>query len=367
MIKVLIVDDSALMRKHLSSLLDQTGEFIVKYARNGVEALAELEAFDPDVITLDINMPEMDGITCLSRIMTMRPKPVLMVSSLTEQGAEATLQALSLGAVDYVHKPGGTISLSIEQIERELLAKIRAAARAKVRNSIGLRSRITQERGRASTRTLGRPATDAATAQSGIVLIGVSTGGPGTLEHILPALPADFPWAVIVAQHMPGSFTGVFARRLDEACEVPVLEVNRQMPIETGHVYIAKGDADLVILRRGAGYSASPVPASKDYLWQPSVQRLVASAIQVVPPEQLIGVMLTGMGSDGAEAMSEMHKRGSVTIAQDEATCVVFGMPNELIKRGGATMILPSQDIANRLLAMVGTADKPAGKKFRAR
>jgi two-component system chemotaxis response regulator CheB len=367
MIKVLIVDDSALMRKHLNSLLEQSGEFTVKYARNGVEALAELEAFDPDVITLDINMPEMDGITCLSRIMAIRPKPVLMVSSLTEQGAEATLQAMSLGAIDYVHKPGGTISLSIEQIERELITKIRAAARAKLRHSIGLRSRISQERGRASMRASARSMSARAAAQSGIVLIGVSTGGPGTLEHILPELPADFPWAVIVAQHMPGTFTGVFARRLDEACRLPVLEVNRQMPIETGHIYIAKGDADLVILRRGEGYSASPVPASKDYLWQPSVHRMVTSAIQVVPADQLVGVLLTGMGSDGADAMTEMHNRGSLTIAQDEASCVVFGMPNELIRRGGATIILPSQEIASQLIALVAGAGKPAGKQLRAR
>ena len=195
MIKVMIVDDSALMRKHLVTLLESEGGFQVRVARNGVEALSLLNSFDPDVITLDINMPEMDGITCLARIMVERPKPVLMVSSLTEKGAEATLQALSLGAVDYVHKPDGTISLSIERVERELLAKIKAAATAKVRRTVGLRDRLIQDRSRAQKPD--RRLSGAASGEFGIVLVGVSTGGPGVLEEILPALPADFPWAVL--------------------------------------------------------------------------------------------------------------------------------------------------------------------------
>ena len=349
MIKVMIVDDSALMRKHLVTLLESDGGFQVRVARNGVEALSLLNSFDPDVITLDINMPEMDGITCLARIMVEKPKPVLMVSSLTEKGAEATLQALSLGAVDFVHKPDGTISLSIERVERELLAKIKAAATAKVRRSMGLRDRLIQDRSQAQRPD--RSLAGAASGEFGIVLIGVSTGGPGILEEILPALPADFPWAVLVAQHMPGSFTNVFAKRIDNICAMQVQEASHQMPIEAGKVYVAKGDADLVVLGRNTAWLATPVPSSKQHLWHPSVTRLVASAMEAMPAERLIGVLLTGMGDDGAAAMAELKRRGGRTIAQDESTSVVFGMPCELIRCGGAGLVLPSSRIARQLVA----------------
>lgn len=349
MIKVMIVDDSALMRKHLVTLLESEGGFQVRVARNGVEALSLLNSFDPDVITLDINMPEMDGITCLSRIMVEKPKPVLMVSSLTEKGAEATLQALSLGAVDFVHKPDGTISLSIERVQHELLAKIKAAAVAKVRRTLGLRDRLIQDRSRAPNPD--RRFSGEASGEFGIVLIGVSTGGPGVLEEILPALPADFPWAVLVAQHMPSSFTNVFAKRMGNICAMRVEEASHQTRIEAGKIYVAKGDADLVVLSRNAAWLAAPVPSSQQHLWHPSVTRLVRSAMEVVAADSLIGVLLTGMGDDGAAAMADLKRKGGRTIAQDEFTSVVFGMPCELIKSGGADLVLPSNRIARQLIA----------------
>ena len=362
--KVLVVDDSALMRKHLRDVLEGEGDFTARTARNGVEALAELETFDPDVITLDINMPEMDGITCLSRIMVQRPKPVVMVSSLTEAGAEITLQALSLGAVDVVRKPEGTISLSIDRIHRELILKVRAAASARLRRVTGLKGRLETERARITGRaSAGSSPVFAAlpAGQFGLVLVGVSTGGPGTLEEILPLLPVDFPWAVLVAQHMPGAFTGVFARRLNDLCPMRVVETDRQMPIQAGTIHIAKGDADLMVLRRAAGLVAATVPASPEHLWHPSVTRLVASALAAVPAERLIGVQLTGMGDDGAEAMAEMARRGGRTIAQDAATSVIFGMPNELIRRGGATVVAPADRVAAQLIAWLapGAATGP--------
>ena len=351
MIKVLVVDDSALMRKHLVTLLESDGEFQVRVARNGVEALSLLNSFDPDVITLDINMPEMDGITCLSRIMVDKPKPVVMVSSLTEKGAEATLQALSLGAVDYVHKPDGTISLSIERVHRELLVKIKGASTARVRRSMGLRDRLIQDRSRVHKQGQSDATSFPAhiTGELGLVLVGVSTGGPGVLEEILPALPANFPWAVLVAQHMPGSFTNVFAKRMDSVCVMPVQEVSRQSPIEPGKIYIAKGDADLVISGRGKALLATPVPSSQKHLWHPSVARLVTSAMEAVTPNRLIGVLLTGMGDDGAAEMAELRRRGGRTIAQDEATSIVFGMPAELIRLGGANVVLSSNAIGREL------------------
>ncbi|SEH25603.1 chemotaxis-specific protein-glutamate methyltransferase CheB [Magnetospirillum fulvum] len=355
MTKVLIVDDSALMRRHLKEILEARAGFEVEMARNGTEALAALESFDPDVITLDINMPEMDGLTCLSRIMATRPKPVVMVSSLTEQGAEVTFEALALGAVDFIHKPDGTISLNIARVEQEIVAKVTAAARARVRRSIGLSGRLRATSGRVveAKREERRHAEAALTplgpSEMGVVLIGVSTGGPGTLEDVLPRLPADFPWPVVVAQHMPGSFTSVFARRLNDICALTVIEASSQMPLEPGVIYIAKGDADVVIGKRATRYIVNPMPAGEQYLWHPSVARMVESARHALPPERIIGILLTGMGDDGAAEMTEVKRRGGRTIAQDEATSIIFGMPGELVKRGGATLVLPADRIAGQV------------------
>jgi two-component system chemotaxis response regulator CheB len=199
----------------------------------------------------------------------------------------------------------------------------------------------------------------------GIVLVGVSTGGPGTLDEILPRLPAGFPWPVVIAQHMPGSFTGVFARRLATLCLVPVTEVARQTMLEGGNVYIAKGDADLVFTRTGLGVVALPAPESAQYMWHPSVTRMVESAMNVLPPDRLVGVQLTGMGDDGANAMANLRARGGRTIAQDEATSVVFGMPGELVRLRGASAVLPAHGIADQLvswLAPTGLASAGAAR-----
>jgi two-component system chemotaxis response regulator CheB len=225
-IKLLIVDDSALMRRHLVQLFEKESDFEVLAVRNGVEALRALNEFDPDVITLDVNMPEMDGLTCLSRIMVQRPKPVVMVSSLTKEGAEATFEALELGAVDFIHKPDGTISRDIVRIERGLIMKVRSAVSARVPRSRGLTSRLAERRNTRAAQ-VEKALPPLPRDKLGVVLVGVSTGGPGTLEEILPQLPAGFPWPVVVAQHMPSSFTGVFARRLASLCQVSVTEGRR--------------------------------------------------------------------------------------------------------------------------------------------
>ncbi len=354
MAKVLIVDDSALMRRHLREILEVRGQHEVLLARNGAEALSALETFDPDVITLDINMPEMDGLTCLSRIMAERPKPVVMVSSLTEEGAEATLQALALGAVDFVQKPEGTISLNVARIEDQILQKVAAASRARIRRSVGLTSRLRAQSSKAKPKPRERCAVGLGQldgGELGAVLIGVSTGGPGTLEEVLPRIPADFPWPIVVAQHMPGSFTGVFARRLNDICNLTVVEASAQTPLEPGIIYIGKGDADVVIGKRATRFVVNPMPAGSQYLWHPSVTRLVESAAHALPASRLIGVMLTGMGDDGAQAMTDLKRAGGRTIAQDEATSVVWGMPGELSKRGGASLVLPASRIAGQLSA----------------
>jgi two-component system chemotaxis response regulator CheB len=345
--KVLVVDDSALMRKLLTGVLAEGG-WDVKSARNGAEGVAMVVQWQPDVVTLDINMPEMDGLTALSLIMSARPTPVVMVSSLTEKGALATFEALALGAVDFIPKPGGTISLHVDDIKVMLLDKVRSASRAQM---VGRRA--------APPRPAPRPAVQAAAAAPvrgparlpGLVLVGVSTGGPRTLEDILPRLPANFPWAILVAQHMPANFTETFARRMDGLCALKVVEVAAAMPLAAGHVYIGRGGTDITVTDRAGVLHAAPRPETPAVLWHPSVEVLVDSAMQHLPPQRLVGVMLTGMGNDGAAAMKRLHGAGGRTIAESSETAVVFGMPHELIEMQGASLVLPCQNIAAQLRA----------------
>lgn len=353
---ILVVDDSALMRKHLSQILEDAG-YEVETARNGEEALEKIAAVDPAVVTLDINMPVMDGITCLSLIMQQSPRPVVMVSSLTEKGALVTFEALELGALDYVAKPGGTVSLNIRDVAEELLEKVRAAKRARIGKSQGLRQRLRAQREKDGTRkeniSVSRSTRKKKTAQAELVIIGVSTGGPGTLEEIITALPAEFPVPVVIAQHMPARFTQVFAERLNKCSGLEVVEINRPVPLLPGQVLIAKGDADVKLTQRAGKLMVSSIPASDKFLWHPSVERLAQSVKELCDPETVICVQLTGMGNDGAKTMAELHELGARTIAESEETAVVYGMPRELVDLGGADCVLPSNDIAGRLIEWV--------------
>ena len=369
--KVLVVDDSALMRKLLMGVL-RDGGYEVNSARNGAEAVELVVQWQPDVVTLDINMPEMDGLTALSQIMTARPTPVVMVSSLTEKGALATFEALALGAVDFIPKPGGTISLRVDDIAPLLLEKVRSASRARIGTGSARRtaSPIVKPFARPTVAAVAAPPTAApatrplaaaapaprATAPAGgevpgLVLIGVSTGGPRTLEDILPKLPADFPWPVLVAQHMPANFTDTFARRMDSLCALTVVEVNTALALQPGHVYIGRGGTDLVVSERSGRLYAVPKPETPGVLWHPSVEVMVDTAMQHLAPQRLVGVMLTGMGNDGAAAMARLKQTGGRTIAESADTAVVFGMPAELIERQGASLVLPCTGIAAQLRA----------------
>lgn len=348
MIKVLVVDDSALMRRQLTHILASAGDFDISQARNGKEAVELNRTLLPDVITLDINMPEMDGLTALSLIMAERPVPVVMVSSLTQKGALATFEALNLGAVDYIVKPDGTISLSIDRIGPDLIAKVRSAARARLRRKGSTTERSFQhsreERTGFEIRSTPRP-----NRGEGVVVIGVSTGGPGTLEQVLPYLPTDFPWPVLVAQHMPAAFTRTFADRLDKICALQVVEAASPMPVEPGKIYLAKGDADMVVSRRAGRLTVQPKPENREHLWHPSVELLGRSVMEHYDPAHVTGVMLTGMGTDGAAAFTEIKQLGGRTIAESEESAVVFGMPKELIERGGASVVLSAEKIAGQL------------------
>ncbi|HEY8381022.1 MAG TPA: chemotaxis-specific protein-glutamate methyltransferase CheB [Microvirga sp.] len=363
MIRLLIVDDSPLMRRLLNGVFEAEGDFEIALARNGLEALEQLATFQPHVITLDVNMPEMDGLTCLDRIMLESPCAVVMVSSLTEAGASVTLEAFELGAVDFITKPDGAISLEIETLAPKLVETIRAASRARLPSSLRLAERVRLRSGLARpTRPAvpRRPIAAATPARRikaaptpGLVLIGVSTGGPPALDAVLSGLPADFPWPVVVAQHMPSSFTGTLARRLDKLCNLTVLEAAVPMSLAPGHVYIGKGDADVIVSRRPDGPVVMAAPALPEHRWHPSVDRLVDTAMQHFAPEQLVGVLMTGMGSDGAVAMSRLKEQGGRTIAEAEESAVVWGMPGELVRRGGAQAVEPLERIAERIRTMV--------------
>ncbi len=361
MIKLLIVDDSALMRRLLGTVFKGEADFEVAFARDGAEALACLQTFRADVITLDVQMPHMDGLTCLDRIMVMHPCPVVMVSSVTGAGADITLEALQLGAVDFIAKPEGPVSLAMEEFAPLLIDKVKAASKARLRLSSRLAERV---RLRAGGGLPARPAhssallhTKSATAKrmaagpiDGVVLVGSSTGGPPALDALLSPLPASFPWPILIAQHMPASFTGSLARRLDKLCALTVIEVTKPMPLLPGQVYIGRGDADMIVSARPDGVVVTAVPASADYRWHPSVDRLVSTAMEHLGSRRLIGVLMTGMGNDGAAAMTRLSAEGGRTIAEAEETAVVWGMPGELVKAGGAQVIAPLDNIARHLL-----------------
>jgi two-component system chemotaxis response regulator CheB len=361
-IKLLVVDDSALMRRVLGTLFGAQGDFEVAFARDGAEALAQLAAFAPDVITLDVQMPGMGGLACLDRIMLERPCPVVMVSSLTEAGAETTLEALRLGAVDFVQKPAGTVSLEMQTLGPVLVGRVRAAAAARPRRSLRLSERVRLRSGIVARKLPATPPKPAAEARpaawrgpvkvapGAVVLVGTSTGGPPALDALLGPLPADFPWPILVAQHMPASFTGPLARRLDRLCALDVVEATHPMPIVAGRVYIGRGDADIVVAQREEGAVVMAAPALAEHRWHPSVDRLVVTAMQHLDPGRLIGVLMTGMGHDGAAAMTQLQAAGGRTIAEAEETAVVWGMPGELVRAGGAGTVARLEDIAGVLL-----------------
>ncbi len=354
MIRVLVVDDSALMRRVLGGMLGRAPDMELAYARDGVEAMAQLHAFQPDVITLDVQMPQMDGLSCLDRIMVERPSRVIMVSSLTAQGADATLEAMQLGAVDFIAKPQGTISLAPDAFGDTLVERVRAAALARLRPAARLQERV-RLRARAAAPAgfavpPDPPMPRRAMPPGQIVLVGTSTGGPLALEALLHPLPADFPWPILVAQHMPGAFTGPLARRLDRSCALHVVEAGAPAPIAAGHVYIGRGDADLIVGARPGGLVVMAAPSDPGHRWHPSVDRLVATAMEHAGAQHLVGVLMTGMGNDGAASMTRLRQEGGRTIAEAQETAVVWGMPGELVRAGGAERVARLEDIAGHLL-----------------
>lgn len=358
MARALVVDDSAVMRGQISRILEDAGHE-VRTARNGEVALGMLETARPDVVTLDLNMPGMDGVACLEAILARRALPVIMVSSETAEGAAPTIAALERGAFDFVCKPDGGASRRLDAVARELVEKVTAALsarRAPIRSDAGLRRG--RERGAEppAPRLPRRSAGDFA-----VVVIGASTGGPQALGRVLGDLPAGLDAAVVIAQHLPDGYTAAFARRLAETTRLPVAEVTGRTALRPGVCLVARGGADCLVTGARGRLYAMPAPSRPDGRWRPSVDRLVESAIASVPPERLVGALLTGMGNDGAAGFARLRGLSAPVIAQSERSAVVWGMPGRLVDLGGASRVLDIERIGPELARLVGAEGRPHG------
>jgi two-component system chemotaxis response regulator CheB len=352
-IRVVVVDDSALVRSLLTEIINQQPDMTcIGAANDPLVAREMIRELNPDVITLDVEMPRMDGLDFLSRLMRLRPMPVVMVSTLTEKGAEITMRALEMGAVDFVAKPRIGVSSGLKELSSEIVDKIRTAASAHVKRHASdlpvgttkpLPAAVVASAPAAPARApLGRVSTEK------VICIGASTGGTEAIREVLVPLPADSP-AIVITQHMPPGFTTSFAARLDSLCRISVKEASHGERILPGHAYIAPGGKQFRIDRSGSNYVAVVEDTEPVNRHKPSVEVLFKSAAKVLGPNAY-GIMLTGMGADGALAMKEMRDAGSYNICQDEASCVVFGMPRMAIQAGAANEVLPLKQIATALL-----------------
>jgi two-component system chemotaxis response regulator CheB len=343
MIRVLIVDDSAVMRAFLSRVVSAQPDMeVVAVAADPVVAIEQIRLKSPDVMTLDVEMPRMNGLEFLRKVMAVRPLPVIMISSLTRQGADVTMQALELGAVDFVQKPADLSQF--EASVNDIAEKIRAANSARV---VRRRPRAAGSSGAAVWHAPG-PA-----AQDRVIAIGASTGGVEALREILAELPAGMP-PILIAQHMPAGYTETFARRLDTICRIDVKQAQDGEPALNGVAYIAPGGRHLTLVRRLSAYSLRVTDDPPVNRHRPSVDALFRTVARAARG-RAIAVMLTGMGADGAEAMLELSNAGAYTLAQDEPSCIVFGMPRKAIDIGAVREVLPLGQMARRLIELSGT------------
>ena len=356
-IRVLIIDDSALVRRILSELLAaDRGIEVVGTASDAYVARDKIKELNPDVLTLDVEMPKMDGVTFLRNLMRLRQMPVVMVSSLTDHGAEITLDALALGAVDYLPKPKIDVAATLGDYGDELIAKVKAAAGARVRalSPAAASSALPPPKQSADAILPKAPPRQFRTTDR-IIAIGASTGGTEAIKDVLIGLPPDTP-GIVIAQHIPKAFSTPFAKRMNACCQMTVYEAVDGQPVLPGHVYIAPGDRHLLLVRDGARYICRLDDGSPVNRHKPSVDVLFRSVAQQAGGNA-IGVILTGMGKDGAQGLREMREAGSPTIAQDEATSVVWGMPGEAVAIGAAAQVLPLEAISARISALAHSMD----------
>lgn len=344
--KVLCIDDSALIRDLMRQIINSHDDMeVVAVAPDPLVARDLIKMHEPDVLTLDVEMPRMAGLDFLERLMRLRPMPVLMVSSLTKDGSEVTLKALELGAVDFLEKPSVGIRGGMLEYSELIAEKIRAASRSRPR-----RAREAGQEARAEVVRAPHVSSEK------LLIIGASTGGTEAIRAVLEPLPGNSP-AVVITQHMPPGFTRSFAQRLDRMCRIRVKEAEHGERILPGHAYVAPGDAHLKIARSGANYLVELDPGPPVNRHRPSVDVMFESAV-LHAGRNAIGVLLTGMGKDGAAGMLAMRNAGAPTVAQDEASCVVFGMPREAIMLGAASEVLPLEMIAARLMMLADEAGR---------
>ncbi|GAA5175105.1 MULTISPECIES: protein-glutamate methylesterase/protein-glutamine glutaminase [Halomonadaceae] len=344
-IKVLCVDDSALIRDLMSEIINSQSDMeVVATAPDPLVARDLIKRTNPDVLTLDVEMPRMDGLDFLERLMRLRPMPVLMVSSLTQAGSEITLRALELGAVDFVSKPQLGIRSGMLDYSEMIADKIRAAARSRPRA------------GRRQQDAPAEPIRAPFISSEKLIIIGASTGGTEAIRHVLEPLPANTP-AILITQHMPGGFTRSFAERLDRLCRISVKEAEDGERVLPGHAYIAPGDRHLKLSRSGANYVVALDDGEPVNRHRPSVDVLFNSAAKNAG-RNAIGVILTGMGKDGAAGLLDMRKAGAHTLAQSEATCVVYGMPREAVAVGGAVETVDLEQMASKIMQQVASSGR---------
>jgi two-component system chemotaxis response regulator CheB len=355
-IRVIVVDDSALVRSLLSEIINRQRDMeCIGTANDPLVAREMIRELNPDVITLDVEMPRMDGIDFLGRLMRLRPMPVVMISTLTERGAEVTMKALELGAVDFVAKPRVGLASGLNELAAQIVDKIRVAAVAQVRRAPAREATSSATAGAGgappAAALLGRLSTEK------LICIGASTGGTEAIKEVLVQMPADSP-AIVITQHMPPGFTTSFAARLNGLCQITVKEAVNGERLLPGHAYIAPGGTQFHVARSGANYVAVVDDGPPVNRHKPSVEVLFKSAATVVG-RNAFGIMLTGMGNDGAAAMRGMKDAGSYNYVQDEASCIVFGMPREAIAHGAADEVLPLTQIAPALITRLrGATDR---------
>ncbi len=358
-IRILIVDDSPFMRKSLQKMLEEAPDLrVVATARDGIDALEKIQEHKPDIVTLDIEMPRMDGLTCLKKIMADHPMPVLMVSSLTQEGAQATFDALSIGALDFIPKENSFASMSILQIQHDLQEKVRRLATSPRfhRTAQGSSTPSPAPHIPAAVRPAAPPPKAPAPSGAGLgsspqaelLVIGSSTGGPKALQDILPALPANLPVPCLIVQHMPSTFTKPFADRLNGLCQVHVKEAEQGEPLKAGTVYIAPGGIHMTYGTRSPKGCIELSPEPMSSLHRPSVDVLFLSVAELYRGQVLAGI-LTGMGADGAKGMEQLKLKGAHTLAESEESCVVYGMPRAAVDRGCVDVIAPLSDIPGHL------------------
>jgi len=348
-IKVLIVDDSAIVRKILTeALAGQPDLEVVGTAPDPYVARDKILALEPDVLTLDIEMPRMDGLTFLKKLMHFRPMPVIIISSLAQASCQSAIQALSLGAVEVLAKPGGPYSVG--ELRLDLATKIRAAAASHVRRPNGGTEPSPPARGVPARGSVFQECAQTGAARADrVIAIGASTGGTEAIAEVLPRLPAGIPGTVIT-QHIPAGFSRAFAARLNQMCPFEVKEAADGDALSPGRVLVAPGDLHLLLRKNGSGYSVSVKTGPRVCYQRPSVDVMFSSVAEAAGA-RAVGVLMTGMGSDGAQGLLKMRQAGALTIAQDEASCVVFGMPREAIRAGAADRVLPLSEIARAILA----------------